>query len=90
MKRRYFTVETEVHIDQTVDVDVDVKITDKEIIEALKESGELEEVLASAGFIKAGNFGDNSTILDTMKAELISEILEKATLEQLEQFRKTL
>ena len=78
----------DVHIDETVEVDIyeTVYIDKEDILEAIKDDPSILEAFGFASLNKFKNF----TLLDSIKLDTISEILEKCTLEDLEQFKRTL
>ncbi len=79
------TVEAEAH------VDCEVEVTNAEILESVRHSEDFDEILEECGFLPLSNLGmDQITILDKMKLELIGDLLKNATINQLEEFKKSL
>jgi len=73
-----------------VEVEVETKIEVNDLIDSLQDEDELEYLLEEYGFIKKKDVGIGSSIIDAAKVELIKELMEKATLNQLEIFSKSL
>lgn len=86
--------EIQVKVRKSVLVDIDkyVSITHDEIIEALKKDQDFDfdDFLESMGFIKASKLSFTGTIVDQLKLELIKELMENTSLDNLEKFRMSL
>jgi hypothetical protein len=74
------TTEIEVDYDQTV------YVTQEDILDAIEED---PDILNRVNLPIQTQF-KNVTLLDSIKLQTISEILEKCTLEDLEKFKRTL
>lgn len=91
MKNHKIRIQKEISIETAVDIDEEFDISQADILEALKHSEDLDDILDSCGFISVSKFGfAQGSILDAMKIELIGDILKKTTLDQLERFRNSL
>lgn len=71
-------------------VEIEAKIEVNDLLNSLDDEDQLESLLEEYGFIKKQNVGIGSSIIDAAKVELIKELMEKATLNQLEIFSKSL
>ena len=71
-------------------VEIEAKIEVNDLLNSLDDEDQLESLLEEYGFIKMQDIGIGSSIIDAAKVELIKELMEKATLNQLEIFSKSL
>ncbi len=68
----------------TTNVDVEFSVSKEEIIAHLQDEGCLDEVLEDMGYVKKDRILSDNSILSQMKLEVVTGILEKSTLDQLE------
>ena len=72
-------------------VDVETEFTPEEIMESLEDHPAMEGIIEEMGYVKKEDLNlTDTSILGSIKQEVVAEIIKKATLEQLEQFVKSL
>ncbi len=79
-------------------MEVEVKIDIHDFLDSLEDNDndnengdyELEDLLREHGFIKRQEVGIGDSIVDAAKVEMIKQIMEKATMNQIEVFTKSL
>lgn len=71
-------------------VEIEAKIEMNDLLDSMENEDQLESLLEEYGFIRKQDVGIGKSIVDAAKVEIIKELMQKATLNQLEIFTKSL